>query len=397
MAGTVCGAWNPAAAQSGVWTWMGGSSNVPGSNEGQPGVYGTERTPAATNIPGGRGASAVWIDHSGNTWLFGGYGFDANEDASYLNDLWKLDPTTNEWTWMSGSSTIGASGGQPGVYGTMATPALTNVPGGRAVPLSWVDGPGNLWLFGGYGYDVNGSLSTLNDLWEFNLSSQEWTWMGGSDTVEASGTYGTLNTPAATNIPGSRYFSSRWTDSSGHFWLFGGYGFAGNGNFGSLNDLWEFNPSSSEWTWMGGSSTISADNGGPSGVYGTLETAASTNIPGGRAYSATWLDSSDNLWLFGGGGFDSEGNYGYLNDLWELNTSSFEWTWWAGAARSAPTASMWVACPPVVSQECTARWERQPPEAPPEAGKPQSAGPAAATGSGSSEGRASTPTALLAV
>ncbi len=35
----VCIAWNPAAAQSGVWTWMGGSSTVPGSNEGQPGDF----------------------------------------------------------------------------------------------------------------------------------------------------------------------------------------------------------------------------------------------------------------------------------------------------------------------------------------------------------------------
>jgi hypothetical protein len=113
LAGSVFAAWIPAAAQSGLWTWMGGSSTVPGSNEGQPGVYGTMGTPAAANIPGGRGASAVWIDHSGNTWLFGGYGADANGASSYLNDLWKLNPTTNEWTWMSGSTTIGADGGQP--------------------------------------------------------------------------------------------------------------------------------------------------------------------------------------------------------------------------------------------------------------------------------------------
>ena len=106
-----CIAWVPAAAQSGVWTWMGGSSTVPGSNEGQPGVYGVLGTPAAANIPGGRGAVAQWQDQSGNIWLFGGYGFDANGAVSYLNDLWELDPTTNEWAWMSGSTTIGKPAG----------------------------------------------------------------------------------------------------------------------------------------------------------------------------------------------------------------------------------------------------------------------------------------------
>src|SRR5580693_6818955 len=97
----ICIAWSPAAAQSGVWTWMGGSSTVPGSNQGRPGVYGMLGKPAAANIPGGRGAAALWKDQGGNIWLFGGYGFDSNGAVSYLNDLWELDPSTNEWAWMS--------------------------------------------------------------------------------------------------------------------------------------------------------------------------------------------------------------------------------------------------------------------------------------------------------
>jgi len=335
LAATTCAPWNTAGAQSGLWTWMGGSSTVPGSNKGQPGIYGTLRTPAATNIPGGRGAGAVWKDHSGNIWLLGGYGFDANGDVSYLNDFWELNPSTNEWTWVSGSSTIGTSGGQPGVYGTLKTPAAGNVPGGRSVPSTWTDDNGNLWLFGGYGYDSVGALSTLNDVWEFSPSSKEWTWMGGSSTIGPdygqSGVYGTLKTPASGNIPGSRYFSTDWIDSKGNFWLFGGYGFAGNGDFGYLNDLWEFNPSTNEWTWEAGSDTVASDGSGPSGVYGTLKTPASGNTPGGRGYSTSWIDTSDNVWLFGGGGFDADGNFGYLNDMWEFSTSATEWTWMGGS------------------------------------------------------------------
>jgi len=53
------------------------------------------------------------------------------------------------------------------------------------------------------------------------------------------------------------------------------------------------------------------------GVYGTLGTPAAGNMPGGRAGSAFWTDNKGNFWVLGGRGFDSNGNYAQLNDLWE--------------------------------------------------------------------------------
>jgi hypothetical protein len=44
---------------------------------------------------------------------------------------------------------------------------MSNVPGARYVAISWTDGSGNLWLFGGQGYDSSGSDGYLNDLWEY--------------------------------------------------------------------------------------------------------------------------------------------------------------------------------------------------------------------------------------
>lgn len=38
-------------------------------------------------------------------------------------------------------------------------------------------------------------------------SANQWTWVGGSSTVNQSGVYGTLGTPAAGNIPGSREYA----------------------------------------------------------------------------------------------------------------------------------------------------------------------------------------------
>jgi hypothetical protein len=128
---------------------------------------------------------------------------------------------------MGGSSTVGGNGGQPGVYGTLGTPAAGNIPGSRTEAVSWTDSKGNLWLFGGNGYDANAQQGFLNDLWEFDPSTSEWAWMGGSSTITSGtdgqpGVYGTLGTPSAGNIPGSRADASSWTDSSGHFWLLGG-------------------------------------------------------------------------------------------------------------------------------------------------------------------------------
>ncbi|HWE86645.1 MAG TPA: chitobiase/beta-hexosaminidase C-terminal domain-containing protein [Terracidiphilus sp.] len=301
------------------WTWMGGSPTV-----NSRGVYGTLGTPAPGNIPEARSSALGWIDKSGNLWLFSG--------APAENDLWEFNPSTNEWAWMGGSITDPV-----GVYGTLGTPAPGNIPGGRLGAASWTDKSGNFWLFGGIVVlDASGSESTLNDLWEFSPSANEWTWMGGSNSAsQQGGVYGTLGTPAAGNIPGQRSGASSWIDANGNFWLFGGEGDGQDANdVGALNDLWEFNPSTNEWAWMGGSNSVNHE-----GVYGTLGTPDPGNIPGARSGVSSWSDGSGNVWLFGGSGYDASGNQGYLNDLWEFNPSTNEWTWMGGSSTIPPTNS----------------------------------------------------------
>jgi hypothetical protein len=81
-----------------------------------------------------------------------------------LSDLWNFDGTN--WTWVSGSNAIN----QKGVYGTNGVAASGNVPGARDGSVSWIDGNGNLWLFGGEGYAASGGAGLLNDLWKFVYS-----------------------------------------------------------------------------------------------------------------------------------------------------------------------------------------------------------------------------------
>jgi len=128
---------------------------------GRPGTYGTLGKPGAANIPGGRSPAATWIDQAGHLWLFGGYGLDANEALGALNDLWELNPSTNEWTWRGGSNTLVCGPyacGVSGTYGTIGSPASANIPGGRYIPATWIDNSGNFWLFGGEGLDANGDF-----------------------------------------------------------------------------------------------------------------------------------------------------------------------------------------------------------------------------------------------
>ncbi len=340
----------PANAQTTApneWTWMGGSSTV-GSNGAQPGVYGTLGTAAAGNIPGSRWGASGWTDSSGNFWLFGGQGVDADGNWGYLNDLWEFNPSTSEWTWVGGSSTFSGvrncylGCGYAGVYSTLGTPAPGNIPGGRTVAANWIDRSGNFWLFGGDGYDSTGfEPNDLNDLWMYNPTTNEWTWMGGNSTFPLGGilgVYGTLGTPAAGNYPSGRCNASTATDSSGNFWLFGGLGWGlGVGSTivadGWLNDIWEFNPSTNEWASMGGSGTL-----GQQGVYGTLGVPASGNVPPGREGAASWIDGNGNFWFFGG----ADTPYDYDNDLWEFAPSSMEWTWMGGSS----TADLY--CAPLV-------------------------------------------------
>jgi N-acetylneuraminic acid mutarotase len=344
------------------WTWVSGTSvyttnNTTGGDDASS-VYGTLGKFATGNVPGSREGASGWVDGSGNLWLFGGYGFPAGKQSGPLNDLWEFNPTTSEWAWMSGSDFVaGQQAGVPGNYGTLGVAAPGNAPAARQNASSWVDKNGNLWLFGGYPQDELPSgfyCNTLNDVWRFSPSNMEWAWMGGSQPGPGSeycegangppaGVYGTLGTFAAGNIPGGRDNSATWTDTTGNFWLFGGGIVFDSYGDGTYNDLWEFNPTTNEWAWMGGSNTLKtythtfeSSSVGQAGTYGTLGTPASANVPGSRGGALTWIDGKGKLWLFGGGGLDSAGVPGELNDLWQFNPSTKEWTWMGGTSTLPP-------------------------------------------------------------
>ena len=253
--------------------------------------------------------------------------YTARGTAGELNDLWEFNPTAKTWTWVSGSNTQTTVKSDVWCVRHEGVASTGNIPGPRDSAAAWTDNSGNFWLFGGEGFISATTNGIFNDLWKYSPSTKEWTWVSGSDTINAGGVYGTLGVASASNVPGARGSGGcgaalSWTDSSGNFWLFGGCG-----TNGILNDLWEFNPTTKEWTWVSGSDTANAV-----GVYGTQGVASANNVPGARGYSVSWKDNSGNLWLYGGEGNGATSNTSYdLSDLWEFNPSTKEWTWVNGS------------------------------------------------------------------
>lgn len=307
---TEFGALNDLWVYDGVnWTWMSGNET---SNE--HGNYGITGISSSTNFPGGRSGSVSWIDSDDNLWLFGGIGYAESGLGGLLNDLWKFDGYN--WTWISGNKTTSING----AYGIKGISDENNYPGGRYEAVSWVDSEDNLWLFGGYGYDENDEDSWfLNDLWRFDGTN--WTWISGNKTNGVYGIYGIEGIADITNYPGSRRAAVSWIDSDDNLWLFGGDGTSETSTWELLNDLWKFD--GNNWTWVSGSKA-----GIHYGVYGSMGIPNQSNIPGCRYRSGSWTDSNDNFWLYGGSGYAESGNTGYLGDLWKFDGK--QWTWMSG-------------------------------------------------------------------
>jgi hypothetical protein len=172
-----------------------------------------------------------------------------------------------------------------------------------------------VWLYGGFGIGSLGRRSgSLDDLWEFSPRVGVWTWVGGSQGIDAFSGYGSLGAASTVYAPTARQRATSWTDVFGNMWLFGGTGVVSTGTVGDLNDLWQYNPSLGAWTWVSRSNL-----GNSGGVYGTLGSASSSNMPAARSSGSSWTDNSGNLWLFGGSALTAGFGSGLLSDLWEFS------------------------------------------------------------------------------
>ncbi len=306
------------------WTWIAGSQTANAAS-----IYSGTIPPP---YPGSRYLqTTAWNTPNGLVWIFGG--FDS-ASGGYRNDLWRYDPSNSTWSEVSNNRAINTAGQYSGT---------TLYPGARSASSTWTDLNGNLWLFGGTGFDSTGSAGRLNDLWKYDPAINQWTWISGSDLAESTGNYDSSAGMALQ--PSARYGASSWYSNTGELWLFGGR--AGPGTF---NDLWKFTPASTigmgTWTWVGGSQLIDQP-----GIY-----TAPTPTPGAHLNSAQWKDKQGNFWLFGGTGTASQSG-GYLNDLWQYNPVDGTWAFMGGSTSGSSPGSYGQKLIPDVTNIPSARGE----------------------------------------
>jgi len=146
----------------------------------------------------------------------------------------------------------------------------TNTLGARYGGAGWTDNAGNLWPFGGEGWELSGNAqpatldAPMNDLWVCVMVVDQCRWQlfAGYHVQYGTGIYANAqnedqlgiytnigaNAPYPTPLPGGRWGAATWADSSGNLWLFGGNGNSSDST-GLLNDFWEFNTSNFHGEW----------------------------------------------------------------------------------------------------------------------------------------------------
>lgn len=205
--------------------------------------------------------------------------------------MWKFETM---WIYVEGSNSTNTIPSYSGMI----------TPGSREMAYTWNVNT-TLFLFGGYLFD--GTFA--NDLWKFD--GINWNWIGGSNVSNQNGFYGMQGVSSPSNTPGGRRAGVIWRYTNNQILLFGGFGLGSIANTeDEMNDIWVYEEG--KWTWISGEMECCTY-----GMYGIFGVSSTTYSPGSRYGSASWKDSENTLWLFGGFGFGNV-SQGLLNDLWKL-------------------------------------------------------------------------------
>ena len=254
-----------------------------------------------------------------------------------LGDIWACNLTSNSWAFLYGPKAYDTRG----VYGIRGVEETTNAPGSRfnhGAVYNSVDRC--MYIFGGFGRS-EASKGLLNDGWKFNLASLSWTWVAGNSTIDVLGRYGTKYESHFSRIihmvlecssrrpillvHGKILAWLTWRILTASLYLVDWVMVQRLprvgiqrvvklifDEIGLLNDLWMFNCTSNQWTWISGSNVILQPS-----VYGINGVSSSSNQPSSRSKTAMVYDSRSNrLYLFGGSGYanttSSSGLFGHL-------------------------------------------------------------------------------------
>lgn len=305
--GGFCWIGNARHTSNDLWKWNGKSWTwLSGSKCGQ--IEKTSKKIGAES-PSARFDSTTWTDKFGNIWLFGGASLKNNYESRSSNDLWMW----NGQSWKSIlRDTTRQSIKKPQKN---AKPPPSDRPVASRGAVTWVDSNGDVWLYTG----ESGWSENLNDIWKWN--GKQWKLIFSSSENSCRGD----------DKPHPRIGPSIWVDSKGHFFLFGGASNCRSSyNTTPLNDLWEWD--GKVWKLLSGIPNERKDS-----EFGRKGVSSPEHHPPARVGATSWIDSSNNLYLFAGNrhlftnykiGRLHTMRYKKGNDLWRWNGT--DWAWISG-------------------------------------------------------------------
>lgn len=271
-----------------TWTWMAGDK--------------IHNFTAFNDQPAMRAGAIGWIDNDNNLWLMGGI----QNYFGWRNELWKYSIATNHWTMVRGNLPSISSRMAP-VYGEKGIPSPANTPGGISNAVTWTDSVNNLWLYGGNMVTPEGVQSyteNANTVWKYNIASDQWTWVAGNKDFHKPAVYGQLGVASPDAHPGNRSSPFWAADKNGNIFLYGGIVNKNVDEYGPAADLWKFDISTLQWTWLSGTRQLDQP-----AVYGQRWSSHFGNTPGGRSNGILWVPNDGEIYLMGDG---------HRNDLWKF-------------------------------------------------------------------------------
>lgn len=316
------------------WTWVSGPANS--GNQDYPPSHGM------TGLPGRRVSAGFCRDSEGNAWLMGGDG----PGTMVRNDLWKRDVATGDWIWMWGGNGHHIPTIVPDNPGDVGEPG--SVDGGFNSLFLLANKDNDILMMGGWYRD--GSISTPNYTWKYDVSENHWIWLGGSENTVYP------DAPGEPGEVGERSSSATWIDSDGNLWLYGGSASDSVLNsYKARTDLWMFDIETERWLWIDGEKDSSPELTYP-------ENYGEPGHPGKRTEAKIWRDVNGDIWLFGGLRWYTDVINATLNfysgsDLWRFDMTACEWIWEGGpreledALPQFPAGHNQVGQPPALTEQ----------------------------------------------
>lgn len=271
--------------------------------------------------PGARHSASWWIDSSQQgAYLFGGDGLAAVLSGD-LNDLWYFDFAASQWAWLGGSKFTDDGGFYPSGPGDIYPSDPMTFPRARKDAMV-VEGASfnKIYLFGGQRL----GFQPLNDMFEFDMVTRTFTWIGGSSTDDSFANK--LDPPL---YPGSRCCGSVWKALDGFFMAFGeGHSDPPVVLKGLLREVWFYSTTTKLWERRSRSSSNGLDREAKFTPQKLEEDYSAA--PGARRDPAVF-ELDDGALFIGGYGLNNAtdaSQKGQLADAWAYDHVNNIWVWY---------------------------------------------------------------------